>query len=297
MEHLSLLADGRAHDPAEERARWEKAAADVLRKAGRMAADDPDALVWDKLTRTTLDGVAVAPLGTPSSLDGLPPVGLPGQAPYTRGAAVTRPQEGWDVRAHLGDPDAKQAHADALLDLENGVTSLWLTIGQGGIAVADLPAVLDGVLLDIAPVAVDSPDDPVGAAEAFCALLDERGVTAAPGTSLGVDPWSARYLSGAAPRVDALPRLVELARERAHVLHREAAEHRHEGGARRPPGQPQDEQHGHRSHGDQRRPAAAADSLDQPLGRDRQVHGRQVRGAGCGVERAWSSAGGATTAC
>ena len=214
MEHLSLLADGRAHDPAEERARWEKAAADVLRKAGRMAADDPDALVWDKLTRTTLDGVAVAPLGTPSSLDGLPPVGLPGQAPYTRGAAVTRPQEGWDVRAHLGDPDAKQAHADALLDLENGVTSLWLTIGQGGIAVADLPAVLDGVLLDIAPVAVDSPDDPVGAAEAFCALLDERGVTAAPGTSLGVDPWSARYVAGAAPRGDALPHLVELARER-----------------------------------------------------------------------------------
>ena len=57
---------------------------------------------------------------------------------------MTRPQEGWDVRAHLGDPDAKQANADALLDLENGVTSLWLTVGRGGIAVADLPTVLDG---------------------------------------------------------------------------------------------------------------------------------------------------------
>ena len=213
MEHLSLLADGRAHDPAEERARWEKAAADVLRKTGRMTADDPDALVWDKLTRTTLDGVPVAPLGTPSSLDGLPPVGVPGQAPYTRGAAVTRPQEGWDVRAHLGDPDATQAHADALLDLENGVTSLWLTVGRGGIAVADLPTVLDGVLLDVAPVAVDSPDDPVGAAEAFCALLAERGTAAAPGTSLGTDPWTARLLRCHDLDQDPLPRLVELARQ------------------------------------------------------------------------------------
>ena len=213
MEHLSLLADGQDHDPAAERARWEKAAADVLRKSGRMTADDPDALVWQKLTRTTLDGVAVAPLATPDTLEGLPPVGLPGQAPVTRGAAVTRPQEGWDIRAHLGDPDAKQAAADALLDLENGVTSLWLTVGRGGIAIADLPTVLDKVYLDLAPVIIDCPEDPVGAAEAFCALLDADGVTPAPGTSIAMDPWSSQYLSGHERRDEVLPRLVELARQ------------------------------------------------------------------------------------
>ena len=213
MEHLSLLADGQQHDPTQERARWEKAAADVLRKSGRMTPDDPDHLVWQKLTRTTLDGVEVSPLGTPDSLEGLAPTGLPGQAPYTRGAAVTRPQEGWDVRAHLADPDAKQANTDALLDLENGVTSLWLTVGRGGLAVADLPAVLEGVLLDLAPVALDCPDDPVGAAEAFCALLAERGTSPAPGTSLAVDPWSASFLRGYERPGLTLPRLVELARE------------------------------------------------------------------------------------
>ena len=77
MEHLSLLADGRAHDPAEERARWEKAAADVLRKTGRMTADDPDALVWEKLTRTTLDGRRGRPAGHPV----LPRRTSPGRAP------------------------------------------------------------------------------------------------------------------------------------------------------------------------------------------------------------------------
>jgi len=212
MEHLSLLADGQDHDPAQERARWEKAAADVLRKSGRMTADDPDGLVWQKLTRTTLDGVEVAPLATPASLEGLPPVGLPGQAPYTRGAAISHPQEGWDIRAHLADPDAKQAAADAVLDLENGATSLWLTVGRGGVATADLGTVLENVYVDLAPVAIDCPDDPIGAAEAFCALLWERGVTPAPGTSLGVDLWSARSLRGFEGPQE-LARLVELARE------------------------------------------------------------------------------------
>ncbi len=213
MEHLSLLADGRDHDPADERARWEKAAADVLRKAGRMTADDPDDLVWQKLTRATLDGVAIPPLGTPASLEGLPPTGLPGQAPFTRGAAVTRPQDGWDVRAHLGDPDVKQAAADAVQDLENGVTSLWLTVGRGGIATADLPAVLDKVFLDLAPVAVDCPDDPVGAAEAFSALLDADGVTPATGTCLAVDPISSTVRGHDVDVERTVGRLAELARQ------------------------------------------------------------------------------------
>ena len=170
---------------------WEKAAAAVLRKAGRMGSDDPDDVVWRKLTRTTLDGIEVPPLGLPEDVEGLPDAGVPGAAPYTRGSALTPPEHGWDVRAHLADPDPERAAADALLDLENGVTSLWLTVGRGGIAVEHLPEVLAEVYVDLAPVALDSPAEPVAAAEAFCALLTERGVRAAPGTVLGVDPVSA----------------------------------------------------------------------------------------------------------
>jgi methylmalonyl-CoA mutase len=193
MEHLSLLAgrQERADDDRADRAQWEKAAADVLRKAGRMKAEDPDSLVWDKLARTTLDGVAVPPLATPETVQDVAPAGQPGRPPYTRGNAVSRPEQGWDVRAQLADPDPARSAADALTDLENGATSLWVTLGRGGIAVDDLATVLEKVYVDLAPVVLDARHDPVGAAEAFLALLTDRGVAPAPGTSLGGDPIGA----------------------------------------------------------------------------------------------------------
>src|SRR3712207_5353323 len=127
------------------RADWEKAAAGVLRKAGRMGADDPDDLVWRKLTRTTLDGIEVPPLGVRDDLDGLADPGLPGAPPYAGGSAPARSERGGDVRARLADPDPGRAAADALLDLGNGVTSLWLGLGRGGIAVDHLSQVLEDV--------------------------------------------------------------------------------------------------------------------------------------------------------
>ncbi|MGH3424910.1 MAG: methylmalonyl-CoA mutase, partial [Nocardioidaceae bacterium] len=47
------------------RAVWEKAAADALRKSGRLADDDPDDAVWAALAGRTPDGIEVPPLGTP----------------------------------------------------------------------------------------------------------------------------------------------------------------------------------------------------------------------------------------
>jgi methylmalonyl-CoA mutase len=215
-EHLSLLAGGREHSTAE----WEKAAADVLRKAGRMSADDPDALVHDKLTRTTLDGVAVPPLGTPDTLAGLPATGEPGAAPYVRGTTLSTPEEGWDIRAHLGDPDPARAAAAALDDLENGATSLWLRLGRGGLSVDDLSQVLEKVYVDLAPVVLDCPSDPVGAAEAFCALLADRGVEPASGTSLGGDPLGTAGLRGhrsRLPHAEVVGRLAALAQQHRTV--------------------------------------------------------------------------------
>ncbi len=217
MEHLSLLAGRQEHPSAGEdradRELWEKAAADVLRKAGRMKAEDPDALVWEKLTRTTLDGIAVAPLATPETVQDIAAPGEPGTAPYTRGSAVSRPEEGWDIRAHLADPDAVQSAADAITDLENGVTSLWLTLGRGGIAISDLARVLDKVYVDLAPVVLESPFDPVDAAEAFGAVLEDRGVRSAPGTSLGGDPIGAAVRGSSAPVEETVVRLAELAQQ------------------------------------------------------------------------------------
>ena len=170
--------------PAHTQADWERLAAAVLRKSKRLGADDPDDAVWQKLTRTTLDGIAVTPLGTPQSLSGVSTQGRP-----------TRAGE-WDVRACFADPDTAATRAAVLTDLENGVTSVWLQLGDHAVPVGDLGTVLADVLLDVAPVVLDAPDDQIGAARAFADLARSvsTGSTSglADGTNLGVDPVGAR---------------------------------------------------------------------------------------------------------
>ncbi|GEP35999.1 methylmalonyl-CoA mutase [Nocardioides szechwanensis] len=147
---------------------WEAAAAAVLRKARRLTADDPDSLVWDKLGRKTLDGITIPPLGTAAALDDLKTSGRP-----------TRTGD-WDIRAHLAGTDAKALNETALVDLDGGVTSLWLQVG----ADTDLATLLDGVLLDLAPVVLEAPSGAQAAiARAFLDVLGDT--TPAPGTNLG----------------------------------------------------------------------------------------------------------------
>jgi methylmalonyl-CoA mutase len=170
--------------PAHTQADWEKLAAAVLRKSKRLGADDPDEAVWARLTRTTLDGIAVTPLGTPDSLAGLTTQGRP-----TRVGA-------WDVRSCFADPDSAAARSAMLTDLENGVTSVWLQVGDHATPVGEIGSVLADVLLDAAPVVLDAADDQLGAARAFADLA--RGVSTgstsglADGTNLGVDPVGAQ---------------------------------------------------------------------------------------------------------
>ena len=66
------LAKGQEHTQEE----WEKAAAAVLRKSRRLADDTPDSEAWAVLATTTLDGIAVSPLGTPALVADLPDTGL-----------------------------------------------------------------------------------------------------------------------------------------------------------------------------------------------------------------------------
>ena len=140
---------------------WEKGAAAVLRKARRLTDEDPDDLVWKKLTRSTLDGIGVTPLGTRALLDEVRTSGRPAR------------QGDWDVRAHVDGADAKAANEEVLVDLDGGVTSLWL---QGG---ADLATLLEGVRLDLAPVVLDGVEP-----AAFLAYAEGRELH--PATNLGV---------------------------------------------------------------------------------------------------------------
>ncbi len=202
---------------------WEKATAAVLRKTKKLADDAPDADVWGLLTRTTLDGIEVPPLGTPALTAEVPEAGLPGQMPFTRGAAAGRDLglEGWDVRAWFADPDVERTAEQVVADVENGVNSLWISVGEGAVPADALARVLEPVYVDLAPVVVDDPLDPVGAARALDAVLDDKAVDPAPGTSYGADPLGAHAraalgvgLEGAVTDPSVAVEVARLARER-----------------------------------------------------------------------------------
>lgn len=187
---LRLTGDDDAYDVSA----WEAATAAVLRKGRRLAEDAPDSQVWAALTRTTLDGIDVAPIGQQADLERLTTAGRPERV----GA--------WDVRTPLQVVAAKEANEAALQDLENGATSLLLTLAED---TADLGAVLDGVLLDLAPVTLDRPTPQQ--ATALADLLEAWDGPLAEGTNLSLDPVTAQLLGGGAAGDDDVVALVRRA--------------------------------------------------------------------------------------
>ncbi|WP_031023634.1 methylmalonyl-CoA mutase family protein [Streptomyces sp. NRRL WC-3725] len=187
---LSLAAEF----PDATHEQWQRLVEGVLRRSGKELTG---AAAEDALSTTLEDGLRTRPLYT--ARDGAPDPGLPGFAPFVRGS---RPEgtstSGWDVRQrHTALADGT---ADAVLaDLENGGTSLWLVLGEGGIPVSGLGRALDGVYLDLAPVALDAGRDTEAAAEALLRLYDDKGIDpeAARG-NLGGDPLGYEARTGTA---------------------------------------------------------------------------------------------------
>ncbi|WP_333762443.1 methylmalonyl-CoA mutase family protein [Streptomyces sp. IBSBF 2390] len=173
---------------------WQRLVEGVLRKSGKEASGTA---AEDALSTTLEDGLRTRPLYT--ARDAAPDPGLPGFAPFVRGGrAEGGVAGGWDVRQRHAVLTDRAASA-VLADLENGVTSLWLVLGEGGIPVPELGRALDGVYLDLAPVALDAGRDTAAAAEALLRLYEERGVDpkAARGT-LGADPLGHEARTGEA---------------------------------------------------------------------------------------------------
>ncbi|WP_333775099.1 methylmalonyl-CoA mutase family protein [Streptomyces sp. IBSBF 3136] len=182
---LSLAAEF----PDATHEQWQRLVEGVLRKSGKEVSGEA---AEDALSTTLEDGLRTRPLYT--ARDGAPDPGLPGFAPYLRGG---RPEGntagGWGVRQR----HAALTDGAVLGDLENGVTSLWLVLGEGGIPVADLPRALDGVYLDLAPVVLDAGPDTEAAAAGLLRLYEEKGVD--PKTvrgNLGADPLGHQARTG-----------------------------------------------------------------------------------------------------
>ena len=182
-----------AEFPAASREQWQRLVAGVLAKSGKPGLDGPAA--ERALATEVEDGLWVQPLYTAD--DAAPDPGWPGLAPFTRGGRVQGPDvsvsavSGWDVRQRHAHPDPARTNEAVLADLENGVTSLWLTAGGTGLPVTALPAALKGVYLDLAGVVLDAGADFAAAAEQLFALYSSGPAAVPAGDAagnLGADP-------------------------------------------------------------------------------------------------------------
>ncbi|SDJ49719.1 heterodimeric methylmalonyl-CoA mutase small subunit [Frankineae bacterium MT45] len=211
LDHLDLAADF----PTATREQWSDLVAAVLRKSGTTDAElDPSAGGPEAvLASRTYDGISIAPLYTredaPAAAAGN---GRPGQAPFVRGSSDEDSGLGWDVRQRHATRDPQRTNRAILTDLENGVTSVWLSVAPDAIAVADLPLVLRDVYLDLAPIALDAGAQTEEAAQALLALFAERQVPADEVTgTLGADPIGVSARTGAPADLDLVARVTALA--------------------------------------------------------------------------------------
>ncbi|MGW7272794.1 methylmalonyl-CoA mutase small subunit [Streptomyces sp. NPDC054864] len=178
---LSLAAEF----PDATHEQWQRLVEGVLRKSGK---DVSGPAAEEALSTALEDGLSTRPLYT--AREAAPDAGYPGFAPFVRGGtAAGSAAAGWDVRQRHAATDPAGSNETVLADLENGVTSLWLGVGPGALPVSGIERALDGVYLDLAPVALDAGAEFEPAARALFRLYEERGVPkdAARGT-LGADP-------------------------------------------------------------------------------------------------------------
>jgi len=188
--------------PATRYAEWLEAAEKALKRGD----------VEKALATRTYEGFALKPLYTRERDAGAPdPAGLPGLAPFTRGADTAgRTAGGWDIRQTLTHPDLSHANAGLREDLANGVTSLALRLDRAaqtgdadGMADAGLPlhstacwqALLAGVPAGSTALALEAGAGFLPAA----AMLAAAGGPA-PGSCLGADPVGALASHGVLPQ-------------------------------------------------------------------------------------------------
>jgi len=154
------------------------------------------------LVSSTAGGLSIDPLYVPD-----------GSSSVSGVADDHRLRFGWDLRQQhrVGDPAA--VSVAVLDDLNGGVTSIELS-SEEPLDVSVLAACLDGVLLDVAPVAL-APHTNRESAHALLDLLDNAGVSATAGAWLGLDPLGEFARSGQLGDVDAAAELAVAARAAA----------------------------------------------------------------------------------
>ncbi|WP_336249478.1 methylmalonyl-CoA mutase family protein [Stomatohabitans albus] len=193
VDHLDLAADFDA--PTHEQ--WEVEVLKVLNRGRPEGKELNVEQAMKRLTHISIDGLVTKPLYLKDE-DSVEVLGLPGQAPFTRGTTVRGGQaDAWDIRQLHEDPDPVATNKAVLEDFERGATSVWLRIDDDAVKAEDLPRTLEGVIVDIAGIAVSSFADTERAAEALASFFEQSG--ADPDSlvgNLGVDPILTAALTG-----------------------------------------------------------------------------------------------------
>ncbi|MDE0653024.1 MAG: methylmalonyl-CoA mutase family protein [bacterium] len=153
---------------------WE----DLVRRSLR--GDPPDALVG-----RTADGLDIQPLYTAAAVPAGDAAGLPGLAPFTRGAGASPGR--WELRQRHDLADPAETSAAIRSDIAGGVSGVWLRLRRSP-APGELLAALSGVNPAETSVLVDGGPWFAAAAEAAAALA----AAAPPGWLIaGADPLGA----------------------------------------------------------------------------------------------------------
>lgn len=166
--------------PAPDRAEW-LALVEKALKGG----------TFESLTSRTADGIKIKPLYRPEDA-----------VNAARDLRPHDPERAWDLRMATAHPDAVKANTEVLRDLEGGAASVLVKIdptGERGVAVGSasgLGVVLDGVLLDLAPVALDAGYLGPKAAD-WLGTLAKAAPNAQP--AFHMDPLSAFAETGESP--------------------------------------------------------------------------------------------------
>lgn len=202
-------------------AAWQKAVAGVLAKSRRVDVadlpDDPERL----LEVTNYDGVTVSPLYGPRDEKDEDP--LPGVFPFVRGRDARRDvNAGWRVSARfgVGQSDPEAVNRSILDGLNNGVSALWLRVGDNALPVDGIGRALDGVLLDLAPLVVDAGSASTQAAARIFELLDAAEVADrdAVDIRLGTATLTAQFAGLDAPDLESVVALATAAHARPETV-------------------------------------------------------------------------------
>jgi len=179
-----------------------------------LAEDFPETSrdAWMAAVETALKGASFEKVLTRQTYEGLrlQPIYAAEDAPAGRAAPVAggnRTETGWDVRQMHAHGDPAETAKAVKQDLERGATSVLLRIDRPGVegvvigSAEDLDRALDGVHLDMVPVALDAGAYAPRAAAMLEALWSRRGHGADEVSgSFRIDPLGALAREGWLPK-------------------------------------------------------------------------------------------------